>query len=64
MALRQLPVNIDLELLTFDLGPVAPRVERIPVLAESLQCPGDLVVDLDLSWPSAASLDFRLRTDL
>ena len=68
-----------MQLYQFVLGAASPRVEKITVLPPTaprrFPIPSsstssmrrsreeDIVVDIRVSWPSAASLDFRLQTD-
>jgi len=62
--IKEFPGNIDLEIYSLCLGMVAPRVENIKVHADSESSNENLIVDINVTFASETSLDFRLKTDV
>jgi len=59
--LKDLPVNLSIELYELNLGMIAPKFDKIKVL----ETRDDIIMmDIDISFPSEASVKVKVKTDV
>jgi len=59
--LKDLPINVDLDLYSLGLGSIAPKFEKISIIDDKGET---LIMDLDIDFPSEANIMVKVKTDV